>query len=66
MDESVPLRIRDDPERGPIVEGITEFGVTSLQHLESIVSTIETRRRAKIALLWLSMNRDALGSRDAT
>lgn len=41
------LRILDDPERGPVVEGLTEIGVTSLQHFEQLLFDVDARRQVK-------------------
>jgi centromeric protein E len=38
------LPLLDDPERGTVVEGLSEEGICSSQHLQSLLSAVETRR----------------------
>ena len=45
VDDSEVLRVLDDPDRGPVVEGLTEIVITSLQHFEDLMRDVETRRQ---------------------
>ena len=45
VDDSEALRVLDDPDRGPVVEGLTEIVITSLQHFEDLMRDVETRRQ---------------------
>lgn len=39
------LRVLDDQERGPVVEGLTEEGVSSIEHMQQILKTVQIKRQ---------------------
>ncbi|CAJ1973031.1 unnamed protein product [Sphenostylis stenocarpa] len=43
--ENTPLRLRDDPERGPIVEKLTEETLRDWMHLKELLSFCEAQRQ---------------------
>ncbi|XP_027356090.1 kinesin-like protein KIN-7E [Abrus precatorius] len=43
--ENTPLRLRDDPERGPIVEKLTEETLRDWVHLKELLSFCEAQRQ---------------------
>lgn len=46
-DRPEPLRLLDDPDRGTVVESLTEEGVSSLGHLTAVLMTVERRRHVR-------------------
>ncbi|KAL2346083.1 hypothetical protein Fmac_000083 [Flemingia macrophylla] len=43
--ENTPLRLRDDPERGPLVEKLTEETLRDRMHLKELLSFCEAQRQ---------------------
>ncbi|CAL0326912.1 unnamed protein product [Lupinus luteus] len=43
--ENTPLRLRDDPERGPILEKLTEETLRDWEHLKELISFCEAQRQ---------------------
>ncbi|RDX67618.1 Kinesin-like protein KIN-7E, partial [Mucuna pruriens] len=43
--ENTPLRLRDDPERGPLVEKLTEETLRDWMHLKELLSFCEAQRQ---------------------
>ncbi|GMH45810.1 hypothetical protein BSKO_13773 [Bryopsis sp. KO-2023] len=44
---SQSLRVLDDQDRGPVVEGLSEEGVSSMEHLGQILKTVQQRRQVR-------------------
>lgn len=42
------LRIMDDQDKGPVVEGLSEEGVSSIEHMEQILKIVQLRRQVKV------------------
>lgn len=50
LDESkTNLKIQDDPERGPVVDGLSDEPVKSEAHLERLIGTVDKRRYVSMA-----------------
>lgn len=43
------LKIQDDPERGPVVENLTEHSIESEEHLSKMLKAVEARRLVRAA-----------------
>lgn len=49
LDESkTNLKIQDDPERGPVVDGLSDEPVKSEGHLERLIGTVDKRRYVRL------------------
>lgn len=57
------LRILDDQERGPVVEGLSEEGVSSIEHMQQILKTVQSKRQVGDQLNVLSANGSQLWCR---
>lgn len=50
VEDGEGLRVLDDPERGPVVERLTEFGLTSIQDMEQMLHNVESKRQVLVRL----------------